>query len=151
LEAYEGGAPNSVNTTRASSLSQIDRGYELDQVTTSGTLDLALWRDSLVSVRGGLFRDRYSDTGIPLVTSYTYAASTERVNALLPPALRGPAGLVNTPATDITEFDTTIRRSIDVDFTRVFHAGGSHSLKAGYGLQHMVNDINTYYPGGYVN
>ena len=25
-----------------------------------------------------------------------------------------------------------------------------HTLKGGYGFQHVVNDINSYYPGGYV-
>ena len=32
----------------------------------------------------------------------------------------------------------------------MFNAGGFHTLKGGYGFQHVVNDINTCYPGGYV-
>ena len=28
--------------------------------------------------------------------------------------------------------------------------GGYHTIKGGYGFQHVVNDINTYYPGGFV-
>jgi hypothetical protein len=151
LSAFDAATPNTVNTTRSSALSQIDRGYEINQVNTSGSLDLNLFRGSFVSMRGGLFHDRYSDTGIPLVTSYTYGNSTDSVNAILPAALQGPSLLVNTPRSAITDFDTTKRRTFSLDYNHAFNAGGYHALKGGYGFQRTTNDINTYYPGGYVN
>ena len=45
------------------------RGYEQNQVNTSGTVDITLSNASFLSARGGLFHDRYSDTGISNVTS----------------------------------------------------------------------------------
>ena len=32
----------------------------------------------------------------------------------------------------------------------MFNGGGLHTLKGGYGFQRTVNDINSFYPGGYV-
>jgi outer membrane receptor protein involved in Fe transport len=151
LGAYNGTTPNSQNTTRGSQLSQIDRGYEINQVNTSGTVDLSLSNTAFLSFRGGYFQDRYTETGIPTTTSYTYGSSTSAVNAIIPASLQGPQGLVNTPRTLITDFDTTKRGTFNVDYNHAFNAGGFHTLKGGYGLQRTVNDINSFYPGGYVN
>jgi hypothetical protein len=148
---YDGAAANAINTTRGSQLSQIDRGYEVNQINTSGTVDWSLSNSSFLSFRGGYFHDRYSDTGIPTTTSYTYGNSTQAVNSIIPASLQGPSGLVNTPRSQITEFDTTKRSSFNVDYNHAFNAAGFHTLKGGYGLQHTVNDIDSFYPGGYVN
>ena len=151
LSMYDGATANAINTTLASALSQSDRGYEGNQINTSGSADFTLSNTSFLSFRGGYFRDRYSDTGIPLTTSYTYGNSTDSVNALIPASLQGPSGLVNTPRSEIAEFDTTQRSSVNVDYNHAFSAGGFHTLKGGYGFQRTVNDISTGYPGGYVN
>jgi carboxypeptidase family protein/TonB-dependent receptor-like protein len=151
LAGYNGPTPNSQNTSRASQLSQIDRGYETNQVNTSGTVDVTLTNGSFFSARGAYFHDRYTETGIPTTTSYTYASPTTAVNALIPPSLQGPQGFVNTPRTQIQDFDITKRAVFNVDYNHVFNAAGFHTLKGGYGLQHTVNDINKFYPGGYVN
>ena len=50
----------------------------------------------------------------------------------------------------ITDFDTTKRSNFNADYNHVFNAAGLHTLKGGYGIQHVVNDINTFYPGGYM-
>jgi hypothetical protein len=151
LSMYDAATPNAINTTLGSQLSQIDRGYEVNQINTSGTADLSLSNTSFLSFRGGYFHDRYSDVGIPLQTSYTYGVSTEDVTGRIPASLEGPSGLVNTPRSEIADFDTTKRGSFNVDYNQAFNFGGFHTLKGGYGYQHTVNDINTFYPGGYVN
>ena len=153
LSSYTGATPNAVTGTAASLQPNIDRGYEMNQVNTSGTANIVLSANSFVGVRAGIFHDRYSDTGIPLVTSYTYQSPTTSLNNIIPPALQGGVNVagVNTPRAQITEFDTTKRRSFDVDYSRVFSAGGYHSLKGGYGYQHLSNDINSLYPGGYID
>ena len=56
---------------------------------------------------------------------------------------------VNTPRAQITDFDLTKRSAFDVDYNHSFSLSGYHTLKAGYGFQHTVNDINSFYPGGY--
>lgn len=150
LTAYNGATPNSSTSTIASQLIQKERGYDQNQVNTNATVDMTLGNSSILSFRGGYFHDRYADTGIPQTTSYTYLNPTTAVNSILPSALQGGTGRVNTPRAQITDFDTTKRGTFDINFNKVFNAGGFHTLKAGYGLQHVVNDINSYYPGGYV-
>ena len=105
-------------------------------------------------VRGGLFHDRYSDTGIPNVTSYAYQTPTTTLNAIIPAALQGGTNVagVNTPRAQITAFDTTKRKSFDVDYNHVLTTKSQvHTFKAGFGVQDLANDINSFYPGGYVN
>ncbi|MGE3510346.1 MAG: carboxypeptidase regulatory-like domain-containing protein [Vicinamibacterales bacterium] len=151
LNQYDGPQPNELLTTKASIDPNIDRGYEINQVNTSATVDVTLTNSSFFSVRGGLFHDRYRDTGIPNVTPWTYGVATTAVDSLIPASLQGPSGVLNTPRAEIADFDTTRRYTVNADYNRVFSAAGFHTLKAGYGFQHVLNDINTYYPGGYVN
>ena len=148
--AYIGAGPNSLTSTLASQASQIDRGWDQNQVNTNATADITLAGDTFLSVRGAYFLDRYSDTNISQTTSYRYLNPTTSVNSLLPASLQGGTGFENTPRAQIADFDTTNRATFNVDLNKVFSAGGFHTLKGGYGFQHVVNDINTYYPGGYV-
>ena len=150
LQAYSGATPNSYVGQMSSLAGNIGRGYEVNQVNTSGTFDFSLTNSSIVSVRGGYFHDRYSDTGIPLTTSYTYQTPTTPIDALLPPALRGGINTSNIVRAQITDFDTTKRTNFNADYNHVFEGAGLHTLKGGYGIQHVENDINTFYPGGYV-
>jgi hypothetical protein len=151
LSSYNGATPNAFVGNLSSLTPQVDRGYEINQVNTNGTVDLSLSNAAFLRVRGGYFHDRYSDTGIPLVTSYTYQTPTTTLNAILPPALQGGTNVagVNTPRAQITDFDLTKRSTFDVDYNHSFRLSGYHTLKAGYGFQHTVNDINSFYPDGY--
>ena len=150
LAAYNGATPNAYFGPTSSLASNIDRGYETNQVNTSGTLDLSLSNSAFLSVRGGFFHDRFSDTGISQTTSYTYQTPTTPVDTLLPASLRGGVGTSNLPRAQITDFDTTKRSTVNMDYNHVFNGGGLHTLKTGYGFQRTLNDINSYYPGGYV-
>ena len=150
LSGYNGATPNSQTSTQAGLAPNIPRGWEQSQVNTSGTVDITLTNASFLSARGGVFNDRYSDTGISSRTSYTYLNPTTSVNAILPAALQGGSGLVNTPRAQIAEFDTTKRQNFNLDYNHSFNAGGFHTIKGGYGFQHVVNDIDTNYPGGFV-
>ncbi len=153
LDSLKGATPNAQPAAKASIQFQPGRGYETNQVNTSGTVDLSITNASFLRLRGGLFHDRYSDTGIPLTTSYAYQTPTTTLNSIIPAALQGGTnvGGVNIPRAQITEFDTTKRGTFDVDYNHVFNAGGLHTVKGGFGYQHVSNDINSFYPGGYVN
>jgi hypothetical protein len=150
LSTYNGATPNSQTSIQSALAPNITRGWEQNQVNTSGTVDITLTNASFLSAKGGLFHDRYTDTGISSQTSYTYLNPTTAVNALLPASLQGGTGLVNTPRAQIADFDTTKRENFNIDYNHTFRGGGYHTVKAGYGFQHVVNDINTYYPGGFV-
>ena len=54
------------------------------------------------------------------------------------------------PRAQITDYDTTKRSTFNVDYNHTFQAGGWHTLKGGAGYQHIVNDVNSLYPGGFV-
>jgi hypothetical protein len=153
LDTFKGSTPNSIAAAKSSIAISPGRGYEINQVNTSGTVDLNLTNTAFVRLRGALFHDRYSDTGIPQTTSYSYQTPTTTLNAIIPPALQGGTnvGGVNTPRAQITDFDTTRRETFDVDYNHVITGAGLHTFKAGFGYQHVSNDVNAYYPGGYVN
>jgi hypothetical protein len=151
LLAYDGSIPNARVTTAAADAPNIDRGYEINQVNTSGTIDVTLTNTSFFSAKGGYFHDRYSDTGIPLTTPYTYQRSTASLGAVVPTALQGGIGTSNTPRAQIAEFDTTKRSFVNLDYNHAFLAAGTHTIKGGFGFQRTTNDVNSFYPGGYVN
>lgn len=148
---YTGSAPNANTTSLASYEANRARGFETNQLNTNGSADINLSNTAFVSVKGGLFLDRYSDKGNVQTTNYRYGAASTAYDALLPPDLRGALGFENTPRAQITGFDTTKRYSFNADYNHVFNMAGFHTLKGGYGFQHVTNSINSYYPGGYVN
>jgi hypothetical protein len=150
LFGYNGPTANSNSSSLASFEPNRARGYEINQINTSGTVDLQLSSSSYLSFRGGYFHDRFSDTGISQTTNYRYGAAATAAQGI-PAALQGPLGFENTPRALITDFDTTKRSNFNADYNFFFTGLGSHAIRAGYGIQHVVNDINSYYPGGYVD
>jgi outer membrane receptor protein involved in Fe transport len=151
LAAYDGATPDFINRAQSGLRINIDRGYETNMTSATGSVNFTLTPGSMLSARSGFFRDKYTDTGIPNVTPYTYGNSTESVNAIIPASLQGLSGFANTPRAQIAEFDTTERATFDVEYLNLFNAYGTHAVQGGYGFQRTTNDINTYYPGGYVN
>jgi hypothetical protein len=147
---YDGIAPNGLNTTSTGYAPNIPRGWETNQVNTSGTVDFNLSNSSFLSARGGYFHDRYTDTGVSTQTSFTYLNASANSPLPVPANLQGAQGFVNTPRAQITDFDTTKRENFNLDYNHAFVAGGFHTIKAGYGFQHVNNDINQFYPGGFV-
>ena len=98
----------------------------------------------------GFFHDRYSDSGIPDVTSYTYQTVASPTLGL-PAGIQGPTGIQNAPRVLITAFDATKRIQFNADYTHRFEGIGRHTVKGGASYQHLRNDINSLYPGGYVD
>jgi hypothetical protein len=150
LIAYNGTVPNSTSVSLAGDQPNKDRGWEQNQVSTTGNVDISVTNSSFVTVKGGYFHDRYTDTGIPTITNWTYQTSAVG-QAGVPASLQLPIGAVNTPRARITDFDLTKRTFFDLNYSSAFNAGGFHSLKAGYGFQKVTNDVNSAYPGGYVD
>jgi hypothetical protein len=149
LPPYDSAGPNYLVSTLASNAANLKRGFEATEASTSTHVDLVLSNASFLSIRGGFFRDRYSDTGIPHVTSVTYQTSNVGLTGV-PPELQGPIGTQNTPRAMIVSHDTTKRSFVNADYNHTFDAHGRHTLKAGAGLQHTTNDVAASYPGGYV-
>jgi outer membrane receptor protein involved in Fe transport len=68
----------------------------------------------------------------------------------VPANLQGATGTFNTPAVQITDFDTTKQAYIQADFNAAFSAGGFHTLKVGTGVRKNTNDVDQRFPGGRV-
>lgn len=149
LISYNGTVPNSTSVSAAGNAANTTRGFTQNQRTFSGEVNFFLTSSAYISARGGNFYDNYKDTGIPSTTSWTYNTSAVG-NALLPASLQLPIQSVNTPRAQITDFDTTQKSTFDIAYNHSFEAAGSHRLKGGYGFQHVVNDVDSAYPGGYV-
>lgn len=149
LPAYDSVGPNLIVSSLASNDANLKRGFEMTQTNASANIDLVLSNSSLLTVRAGNFQDRYSDTGIPGVTSVTYQTSSVGL-AGVPPGLQGPIGTQNTPRAIIVSHDTTTRSFVNADYNHTFNAGGQHTLKAGVGFQQTTNDVDAGYPSGYV-
>jgi|SwirhisoilCB2_FD_contig_81_4860359_length_3351_multi_4_in_0_out_0_1 hypothetical protein len=149
LIAYNGTVPNSTSVSAAGNAPNTLRGFKQNQRTFSGEVNFFLTSAAYLSARGGNFYDNYKDTGIPSTTSWTYNTSAVG-NPLVPASLQLPVGSVNTPRAQITNFDTTKKSTFDLTYNHSFEAVGSHRLKGGYGFQHVVNDVDLAYPGGYV-
>jgi hypothetical protein len=152
LSAYNGFGSNFISSSLSGNAANINRGFESSQSTTSGNVDYWLGAQSFISLRGGYFYDTYKDTGIPTTTSVTWNTPSTSCDACasLPASLQQPIGFQNTPRAQITNFDTTKRGYFDANYNQSFSAAGTHLMKAGFGVQHVTNDVNSLYPGGYV-
>lgn len=150
LISYNGTAPNSTSVSAAGNSPNLTRGWEQSQTTASLEFNYFLTSAAFLTARAGTFHDNYNDTGISQTTNYTYQTSAVGVPGV-PASLQLPIGTVNTPRAQITSFDKTKKTFFDLTYNHSFSAAGSHRLKAGYGLQHVVNDVDSLYPGGYVD
>jgi hypothetical protein len=150
LIGYNSVTPNSVVSSKAADSINHARGFKQDQRTTSGEVNFFLTSAAFLTAKSGYFYDNYSDTGIPLTTNYTYQTSAIGVPNV-PAALQLPQFTINTPRAEIKSFDTTKKTTFDLMYNHSFNAAGSHRLKGGWGLQHVVNDVDTAYPGGFVD
>jgi outer membrane receptor protein involved in Fe transport len=149
LTAYDGTGPQFVSSSLAGNAAQLGRGYDQDQTNVSGNVDYFLSGAASISVRGGLFRDNYKDTGVPTTTAVVWNTPSIGVPGV-PANLQLPKGAQNTTRTIITNKDETQTGYVQVDYNHAFNAGGSHLLKGGFGVRHTTNDVDSAYPGGYV-
>ncbi len=148
LPVYNGSCANCISSTMASNDANKQRGYFNPQSTYGLNLDFPLSTNIVVSTRGSYFWDNYKDTGIPDITSVQYR--TPALGPLVPPAFQGGVGFQNTPAVLKYEHDLVTRATGQVDVSIYKHLAGSHTLKSGLGVEKTVNDVNSFYPGGYV-
>lgn len=143
----QGAGNDFISSSLASNEINLGRGFEQDQVNTSGTVDIILGPSSLLQVRGGYFYDNYKDTGIPDEVSHTYQTSNIDQPGV-PLDLQGPRGTQDLPRIQLNVFDKTKRSFVNVDYSRAFEGAGSHFLKGGVGFQRTTNDVINQYNGG---
>ncbi len=149
LPNYDSTGTNFIASSSAANEANRTRGFESDQNNIGGNVDLSLSNTAYLTVRGGYFYDNYKDTGVPLITSYTYQAPNFNVPGV-PPSLQGPVNTVNTPRILLSNFDKTTQGFFQLDYNHAFTGLGSHLIKGGWGVRRSVNDVDVAYPGGYV-
>ncbi|MDR1726391.1 MAG: TonB-dependent receptor [Acidobacteriota bacterium] len=150
LPDYRGLAPNAVVDRPASYYDHYRaQGWRASKDNYSGSVDVVPSAASLVSLRGGYFRDEYRDTGVPAAASVYYYGDPESTPDV-PEGLLHPAGWFNVPnQVDATDYDTASRAYFQADFTRMFDFLGRHTLKVGAGVQKNVNKVSLGDNGGY--
>jgi len=149
LTAYDGTGPQFLSSSLAGNAAQIPRGYDQDQTNVSGNVDYFISGGASISVRGGIFRDNYKDTGVSTTTAVVWNTPSIGVPGV-PGELQLPKGSQNTPRVIITNKDQTDTGFFQIDYNHAFNAAGSHLLKGGFGVRHTTNDVDSAYPGGYV-
>ena len=149
LTAYDGTGPQFLSSSLAGNAAQIPRGYDQDQTNVSGNVDYFISGGASISVRGGIFRDNYKDTGVSTTTAVVWNTPSIGVPGV-PGELQLPKGSQNTPRVIITNKDQTETGFFQIDYNHAFNAAGSHLLKGGVGVRHTTNDVDSAYPGGYV-
>lgn len=100
-----------------------------------------------------IIASRYGETALnERLGSYGIPSGIERVRCITGNAQFGPsaggtcaAGFSSVPSVFATNRDISRRRTFDVDTTALFNAGGRHSLKIGYQLNRLSNDVDQGY------
>ncbi|HKY20160.1 MAG TPA: TonB-dependent receptor [Vicinamibacterales bacterium] len=146
--AYNGFGSNWVNSTLASNESRRTQGYKNDILNTTEAVDVVVGSSGLLTVKGGFFRDKYEDIGVPTTTSWQYIGGPCCPDGVPSSVVRGAETTQNTPPVQINVFDQTQREFINADYSQNFRAGGFHNIKGGVSFSHTVNDVRKAYPGG---
>lgn len=110
--------------------------------------DITLTQNLVSTTRFGYFFDNYHDFGWPTTTpdlNWNTAGTTDVTGAALPANLQQPDGTATTPYNStFTGFNSDKHYQFDQDFA--FFKGtsrwGTHNLKFGYQLNHLVNVIS---------
>lgn len=148
LPVYNGACANCTSSSLASNAVNTERGFFNPQSTYSGNADVVVRDNIVLSSRFSYFWDNYKDTGVPDVTSVQYQSPA--LAPLVPPNLQGGVGFQTTPAILKHEHDRVARSSGQVDGAITSSLSGIHNIKAGFAVEKSVNDVNAFYPGGYV-
>lgn len=151
LPAYNGYG-NSVITTRASAQPNKNQGWTQPQSNYSGQVDWTVSPTAILTFRGGRFWDNFRTFGVPTNSSVTFQTAPTGISGLPGDLGSAQAGYVNTPRTQVTNYDIATRTHYQVDFSKfVGKFWGSHDIKIGAGGQKNVNKVDVTYPdNGYV-
>ena len=151
IPSYTAYCANCTAGTRGSFSNYYQQGWYKPQNSYSGSVDLTLSSTSLLSLRGGYFWDNYIDRNPPSKHQTRYNLSGKNLPFAIPTELQQASGWSDTSLVEVSYFDVTSRGFYMADFTKTFHALGTHNLKAGVGVQKIVNKVNTGYQGGGYN
>jgi hypothetical protein len=148
--AFDGAQPNTFTGSKGNIESRRALGWEIPQWNMAYTGDYTATNSTLVSVRGGYFKDNYFDTGINKSQTFEYATSAVGLVGV-PAQFQQPAGFSNLPRTQFNDHDITTRQFVDLSLSQTMKAGGIHQFKGGFGYSRATNDVELAYPNnGYV-
>ena len=139
LQAYNGIGPQFISSSKAAAAPNIERGWEQMQVNTTGNVDVVVSQRRVRDVPRRLLprsvhRHRYSDNDELDLSDRRRTCGAHRRARRFRRILAAPFSTVNTPRAQITDFDTTKRRTFNADYNHTFQSGGWHTLKGGVRL-----------------
>jgi len=122
--------------------------YSAGQIV-AGSVDYLPTNRLVLSFRGGYNRtNNNTNYGIGTATSIYYSNNNAAIPGI-PPDLVGAAGW-QTFAPGATLYDIYTRKNYNADATYVFSAAGQHSIKGGWQMNELGNNVNTTtYANGY--
>lgn len=148
--AYDGATANTTTQNAAYFAARNALGYEVPQWNMTYSADYTATPTTLVSVRGGYFKDNYFDTGVNKSQTFEYATSAVGL-AGIPAQYQQAAGFTNLPRVQINDHDITTRSYVDLSVSQMVNKGGVHQFKGGFGYNRATNDVELAYPNnGYV-
>ncbi len=153
LYAYDGYGRNASTRDLATAQSESQRGYNQPENSVTGQIDFTLTNATIVSVRGGRYFLDYKDTGVAATKQYNYPFTSNGLpnSGSIDSAFLHDASYATASASQ-TVHDLTTRTYVQADVSQIFRFGGQHNLKAGFGTQKNVNNVNdTLAPDGRVN
>ncbi len=131
-----------------------DRGWRVPHSSYFFGGDYTVTPRLLLSARGGYDYTNYKDYGIPRGIYYRFMTSNIDLVGLdgtpVRPEFQHPRGVI-TASNRQTVKDIQSRFNLSVDGSYMFNAAGNHSLKIGWQLNKLYNDVfgNTW-PDGYI-
>ncbi|MFZ5788499.1 MAG: TonB-dependent receptor, partial [Acidobacteriota bacterium] len=141
--------PLSGRTTQTSQGAYV-RGREGERQTYSLTADWVASDSFVVSARAGLYHTDYTDTGVNfpgLIHNYSTAGANPGVAfPTIPDQFKQVPGFTtDTLITDATARNLYERELYGADASWFFNAAGDHTLKFGYQLEKISNDVQSGY------
>lgn len=119
-----------------------EQGYYSPGQIFAGSVDYLPTNRLVLSFRGGYNRtNNITNYGIGSETSVYYSNSNANIPGI-PPDLVGSVGY-QTYAPGATLYDIYTRKNYNADATYVFSAAGQHSLKGGWQMNELGNNVNT--------
>jgi hypothetical protein len=134
-------------STDDSSAPWADEGNYHAATTVAFGADYVATNKLIFSFRGGIKRNNTNTNyGIPNTTAIYYSGDS---TTLPPPDLQAPNGWISA-AVGSTPYDIYQRRNWNADATYIFNWMGQHSLKGGWSMNQLSNDVSSLtYPNGY--
>ncbi|MFN7993721.1 MAG: TonB-dependent receptor [Bryobacteraceae bacterium] len=126
-----------------------DQGNYTSGGILSGNVNYTATTKLLFSFHGGWMRTNYNNMYTTPTDTPIYYTNSNIGMPGIPDSLQHAAGWL-TQAVAVDKQDTYERKNFDASFSYIFNAGGEHSIKGGWAINQLYNNVfNSTYQSGY--